>query len=107
MREPTYFILAALLGEPLHGYAIIQRAAELSGGRVRLPAGTLYGALERLASEGLVAADREETVDGRRRRYHRLTAEGEAAVTQEAAHLRAAAAVVEQRVPAGARAVAA
>jgi hypothetical protein len=36
MREPTYFVLASLLDGPLHGYAIIQHAGELSGGRVRL-----------------------------------------------------------------------
>ena len=35
MREPTYFVLAALLAGPLHGYAIIKRAEEMSGGRVR------------------------------------------------------------------------
>lgn len=39
MREPTYFVLAALLAGPLHGYAIIKRAGELSGGRVRLATG--------------------------------------------------------------------
>ncbi len=42
MREPTYFVLAALLGGPLHGYVIIQRAGEPSGGRLRLATGTLY-----------------------------------------------------------------
>ena len=39
MREPTYFILAALQDEPLHGYAIITRAGELSRGRVKLATG--------------------------------------------------------------------
>ena len=54
MREPTYFVLASLLDGPLHGYAIIQRTGELSGGRVRLATGTLYAALDRLAAEGQV-----------------------------------------------------
>jgi DNA-binding PadR family transcriptional regulator len=61
MREPTYFVLAALLAGPLHGYAIIKRAGELSGGRVRLATGTLYTALDRLTAEGhveLVSEDR-------------------------------------------------
>ena len=39
MRDPTYFVLAALLAGPLHGYAIIKRAGELSGDRVRLATG--------------------------------------------------------------------
>ena len=54
MREPTYFVLASLLGGPLHGYAIIKRAGELSGGRVRLATGTLYTALDRLTRAGLI-----------------------------------------------------
>ena len=76
MREPTYFTLAALLDGPLHGYAIAKRAEEVSGGRVRLTAGTLYAALERLLDMGLVAVDGEEAVSGRARRYYRLTPAG-------------------------------
>jgi len=80
MREPSYFILAALLDEPLHGYAIIKRVAELSAGRVRLAAGTLYTALDRLAAEGLLTVVTEEVVNGRARRYYGLTQQGDAAV---------------------------
>ena len=58
MREPTYFLLAGLLDGPRHGYAIAQLARELSGGRVGLSAGTLYGALERLSDQGLISAGR-------------------------------------------------
>ncbi len=50
IRRSTYFVLAALLDGPLHGYAIIGRAAELSGDEVRLSTGTLFGALDRLTS---------------------------------------------------------
>ena len=50
MREPTYFVLASLLRGPLHGYAIIKRAEQLSDGRVRLATGTLYTALDRLTT---------------------------------------------------------
>jgi DNA-binding PadR family transcriptional regulator len=103
MREPTYFILAALLDGRRHGYGIIKRAAELSDGRVRITAGTLYGAIDRLIEQGLVAADGEETVSGRLRRYYRITGEGERVVASEAARLRAAAEVVVHRLrPAGA-----
>ena len=98
MREPTYFILAALLDGPSHGYGLIKEAAALSEGRVRLTAGTLYGALERLAAEGLVEGDREEVVDGRRRRYYRLTGAGEAALAEETERLRSAAEVVGGRL---------
>lgn len=89
LREPTLFTLAALRDGPLHGYAIAARAKELSGGRISLTAGTLYGALDRLVASGLVEVDREETVEGRRRRYHRLTDAGHAAVAEELDRLRA------------------
>lgn len=95
MRESTYFVLAALRGERLHGYAIIKRAAELSDGRVRLAAGTLYATLDRLAGEGHVVTDGEEVVNGRARRYYRLTDSGEAALVAEAARMAAAAKVVQ------------
>ena len=97
LRPASYFVLAALLDGPLHGYAISTRAAELSDGDVRLTAGTLYGALERMAARGLVEVEREETVEGRLRRYYRLTGGGRETVTQEADRLAAAARVVQAR----------
>jgi PadR family transcriptional regulator, regulatory protein PadR len=95
MREPTYFTLAALLDGPLHGYGIIKRAEQLSEGAVRMTAGTLYGALDRLSREGLVAEDGQEIVAGRARRYYRLTDEGRAALETEAERMQRAAAVVQ------------
>jgi PadR family transcriptional regulator, regulatory protein PadR len=99
LRPASYFVLASLLDGPLHGYAIAARAEELSGGEVRLTAGTLYGALERMSGQGLVEIDREETVEGRRRRYFRLTGPGREAVVNEAERLAAAARVVQRRRP--------
>jgi DNA-binding PadR family transcriptional regulator len=98
LTEATYFILAALLDGPAHGYGIIKRAGEQSGGRVKPAVGTLYGALDRLAGAGLVTIDREEIVDGRARRYYRITDEGVAAVRAEALRLQRAAAVVTSRI---------
>jgi DNA-binding PadR family transcriptional regulator len=100
LRPASYFVLASLLDGPLHGYAIASRAEELSEGDVRLTAGTLYGALERMAGQGLVQADREETVEGRLRRYYRLSDQGRDAVMREADRLAAAAKVVQGRRPA-------
>ena len=97
MSEPSYFILAALLDDPLHGYGIIKQAAELSDGRIKLAAGTLYGALDRLAEEGLLLADREEVVEGRTRRYYRLTGRGSHALHGEAARMEQAARIVTRR----------
>jgi DNA-binding PadR family transcriptional regulator len=84
LREPTFLILSALADGPKHGYAIIADAAAQSEGRVRLQAGTLYAALDRLASEGLVRTAGEEIVDGRRRRYVELTHDGAALLQADA-----------------------
>jgi PadR family transcriptional regulator len=98
IRRSTYFVLAALLDGPLHGYAIIKRADELSDGEVRLSTGTLFGALDRFVESGLVVAGEEEKVAGRVRRSYTLTQDGHAALAAEAARMRHAARVVETRV---------
>ena len=100
MREPTFHLLAAMLDGPLHGYGIIKRAHSLSAGRVRLAAGTLYAALDRLRDAGLVEVDREEVVDGRARRSYRLTDAGRRALHVEADRMAAAARVVLERAEA-------
>ena len=97
MREPTYFVLASLLDGPLHGYAIIQRTGELSGGRVRLATGTLYTALDRLTGEGYVELVREEIVNGRARRSCGLTPRGAGALRAEAARMADVARLVTDR----------
>lgn len=98
MQEPTTLILTALAGESLHGYGVIQRVAALSDGRVRLRPGTLYGALDRLTGEGLVEADREEIVDGRLRRYYRLTDHGADRLAAEVERLRSTADAAAERL---------
>jgi DNA-binding PadR family transcriptional regulator len=99
LREPSYFVLAALLDGRLHGYAVVKRVAELSGGRVKLAAGSLYSVLDRLLGEDLVIADGEEIVNGRARRYYRLTEDGRAVLAEEADRLATAARVVHDRLP--------
>jgi DNA-binding PadR family transcriptional regulator len=87
LQEPTFLILAALAGEPAHGYGITQAVATMSGNRVKLRPGTLYGALDRLVEQGLVEPEREEVVDGRLRRYYRLTDAGADLLNDEAHRL--------------------
>jgi PadR family transcriptional regulator PadR len=94
MREPTYYILASLLAGPLHGYALIKRSEELSGGRVRLATGTLYTALDRLEAEGYVRLVSEEISNGRVRRSYGLTDPGAAALRAEAVRMAEAARIV-------------
>jgi DNA-binding PadR family transcriptional regulator len=77
-------MLTALAAEPMHGYGVIKEVERLSRGRTRLRAGTLYAALDRLSRESLVEVDHEEVVDGRLRRYYKLTEAGSAALDAEA-----------------------
>jgi DNA-binding PadR family transcriptional regulator len=98
MQEATFLILTALAERPQHGYGIIQDVGRISGNRVTLRAGTLYGALERLDADGLISVDREEVVDRRLRRYYRLTDEGSACLAEEAKRLQASAATALRRL---------
>ncbi|MEV4017827.1 PadR family transcriptional regulator [Nonomuraea angiospora] len=82
---------------PLHGYGIILRVGGQSAGRTRIPVATLYTSLDRLEEKGLVAMEREEVVDGRPRRYYRITDDGVAAVRAEAARLQQAVNLVTGR----------
>lgn len=98
MQEPTFLILTSLASAPQHGYGIMTDVGRISEGRVRLRAGTLYAALDRLRAEGLVQTDREEIVDTRLRRYYRITAEGSARLEAEVRRLRANAAAAARRL---------
>jgi PadR family transcriptional regulator PadR len=97
LTEQALFILASLASGELHGYGIARDVEELSDGRLKLTAGTLYGALNRLAAGGLVVQSREDVVDGRRRRYYRLTSAGEKTLAEETAKLRSTAAALSAR----------
>ena len=97
-RPPSYFALAALIDGPLHGYAIVRRASELSGGTVRLSTGTLYALLERAVAEGLVVAGAAYVERGRTRRDYALTPAGRTALQKEANKLAHAAKTVRSRL---------
>jgi DNA-binding PadR family transcriptional regulator len=97
VTEQALFILASLARGELHGYGIARDVEELSEGQVRLTAGTLYGALNRLTADGLITESRELTVGGRRRRYYRLTSAGQTVLAEEAARLRSTAAALSAR----------
>lgn len=96
--EQVFLILTALVDEPRHGYGIVQEVARLSHGQMQLKVGTLYGALDRLTGEGLLAPDRDEIEGGRLRRYYRLTEQGAAALAQDAERLAAHAAIATRRL---------
>jgi len=83
---PT-LILEALLHEPDHGYRIAQRIKERSKGVLDFREGTLYPALHKLESEGMVKSY-EGVENGRPRRYYRITKNGREALTRDRAEWR-------------------
>jgi transcriptional regulator len=76
-------LLAVLAAGPGHGYAIITRLRERSDGAFDLPEGTVYPALHRLETAGLLDSA-WNVVAGRRRRLYRLTAAGQESLAAEA-----------------------
>ena len=83
MTEAMYYVLLALLN-PAHGYRLMQAVDEVSGGRVPMGPGTLYGVLNRMQGDGLISL---ATDDGRRKIY-RITRNGHDALRAEYARLR-------------------
>lgn len=85
LTEATYYILLSLY-HPQHGYGIMQQAEQLSGGRVHLGAGTLYGALNSLCEKGWIRMLPVES--GSRKKEYRLTEEGLVILKRELQRLR-------------------
>ena len=79
LTEAVYYILLSLL-EPMHGYGIMQNVEKLSGGRVKLAAGTLYGAISSMLEKGWIRAvgesDGSSAQDSRGKKEYRITPEG-------------------------------
>ena len=82
----VFHILVALADGERHGYAIMQDVAARTGGKVRLGAGTLYGAVRRMLAQGLIEEVTKVAVkpDEERRRYYRLTRFGRRVASAEA-----------------------
>ncbi len=81
LTEATYYILLSL-NTPLHGYGIIKKVDDMSAGRVKLAAGTLYGALSTLLDNKLIAALGEDE-ENKRRKIYKMTDLGRALIGYE------------------------
>lgn len=97
MRESAFWVLTALAAGPRHGYAILQEAGALSGGTAMVKATTLYAVLDRLEQDGLIETAGEEVVDGRNRRYYRLTIAGTSRLDAETDKLETRAAAARRQ----------
>lgn len=84
LTETVFYILLSL-DAPLHGYGVMQRVGEMSGGRIALGAGTLYGALTTLSEKGWIAP--VAGGEGDRKKEYVITGAGRAAVHAEVERL--------------------
>jgi DNA-binding PadR family transcriptional regulator len=91
-NDPPVLILTSLAGGAKHGHALAKDIEDFAG--VVLGPGTLYGALTRLESRGLI----EPLAADDRRRPYRLTAAGRAALAEAVAELRRVADVGQSRL---------
>lgn len=85
LTEAVYYILLSLI-KPMHGYGIMQNVEQLSNGRVKLAAGTLYGAINTLLEKGWITAIPGEK-DSRKKEYQ-ITEKGRQALESEILRLR-------------------
>jgi DNA-binding PadR family transcriptional regulator len=85
LTEAVFYILLSLM-QPMHGYGIMQNAAALSGDRVRLAAGTLYGALNTMLEKGWIRSLPGER--NSRKKEYQITGLGMDAVQAELNRLR-------------------
>ncbi len=91
LTAAMFHVLLALADGDKHGYAIMKEVTRLTDGAVSLSAGTLYGILRRLDSEGMVVEKEERPapeLDDERRRYYHLTEFGRRVACAEAERLR-------------------
>jgi len=98
LTEAFYYILIALYKEPAHGYGIMQDTEKMSGGRVKIGAGTLYTALNTLLKKGLI--DHYPMPEGSdpRRKMYQITPDGKTVVAAEIVRLKELLAAGEQAV---------
>lgn len=81
LTESYFYILMCLYGGDNHGYGIMQMTGELSGGRVKIGSGTMYGATGNMLRKGWIV-ERPE-IGGERRRMYSMTEEGRRVFLEE------------------------
>ena len=87
LSEPVLLVLLSLAEQPRHGYSILKDVEGMSGGRITLSTGTLYGALQRLLQQGWIERFEEEE-SSRDRRAYRLTSKGQKNLQAEIERMR-------------------
>jgi PadR family transcriptional regulator PadR len=77
-------ILKAVSLGALHGYGVLLRLQQLTGGQLQIQQGSLYPALYRLEHQGLIASVWGESDNKRKAKFYTLTAAGRKQLKAEA-----------------------
>ncbi len=107
LTSSNFYILFALAGGEQHGLGMAAEIAERTDGDVELGPGTLYTAIQKMESAGLIkesTSRRRDDKDDSRRRYYRITSAGRHALEGEVRRLaRIVDAAFEKRILKGRR----
>ena len=90
LPSAAFQIMLSLADTDLHGYEIMRRVEEQTGGRTRLGPGTLYSSIRALLDAGFIAevtSRSDEDLSDERRRYYRVTVAGCKVVREEVERL--------------------
>jgi DNA-binding PadR family transcriptional regulator len=90
LTPAVFHILLALAGGERHGYAIMRDVEQMSGGKVAMGPGTLYGSIKRMLASGLIVETGirpDPQLDDQRRRYYQLTSLGSGVLAAESRRL--------------------
>ncbi len=101
LTHTVYHMLVAIESGTRHGYAIGKEVEELTEGRIVMGPGTLYGSLQRMEHQGLIAEapnPGDEGLHAQRRRYHQMTPLGSTALRVESDRLFRAVRLAQQRL---------
>jgi DNA-binding PadR family transcriptional regulator len=100
LTPAVFHILLALADGEKHGYAIMKDVEDQTSGQIKMGPGTLYGSIKRMLAGGLIEETDERpdpALDDERRRYYRLTVQGQAVVAAESRRLALAVKVARQK----------
>lgn len=88
LTESYFFILLCIYKEPMHGYGIMQETLRLSGGRVAIGSGTMYGAVSNMMKKKWIEELKGEQAEDKKRRLYRLTEAGKEVLLNEIKRLK-------------------
>lgn len=83
LTESYFYILLCLYRNPGHGYGIMQQTLHLTGDRLKIGSGTMYGAVSNMIKKGWILEQKSDQPEDERKKLYRLTDEGRRVLQRE------------------------